>query len=172
MLNYIDGQPYQSIEFKSQDYVSNTDWNDRHTDREYVNEFSILLEPYLKNISNRLYVNELSIDNMWFQQYSTNSKHQWHIHAKSNWSAIYYVQLPDANVKTLLWDYQQHKILDEIELKEGELFVFPANMIHCSPPNFTNDKKTVIAFNMNGGDVTQIENWNDEYDKKYWTPPN
>ena len=72
----------------------------------------------------------------------------------------------------MLWDYQQHKILDEIELQEGELFVFPANMIHCSPPNFTNDKKTVIAFNMNGGDVTQIENWNDEYDKKYWTPPN
>ena len=110
--------------------------------------------------------------NMWFQQYYHNSKHQWHNHGNSNWSAVYYVQMPDDKIKTLLWDYHGDKIVDDIELQEGDLFVFPSNVLHCSPPNFTNKVKTIISFNMNGNGATNIKSWRDEYTKKYWTPPN
>ena len=118
MLNYINNNPIQRNDYdlESQNYVSNTDWYDSHNhkDREYVNEFRIVLEPYLRNIADRLYLKDMVMGNMWFQQYSHNSKHQWHNHEGCNWSAVYYVQMPDDKVKTLLWDYHGNKIVDEM----------------------------------------------------------
>ena len=37
---------------------------------------------------------EWHIQNTWYQQYKQNDKHDWHCHNESNWSNIYYLELP------------------------------------------------------------------------------
>ena len=46
-----------------------------------------------------------------------------------------------------------NKIIDNIEVKEGQMLTFPANVIHRSPTNIQDDAKVIIAFNSNFDEV-------------------
>jgi len=148
ILEYININSIQKLEEK-EDIISNTDWHESDKpDRPYVKLLKDVLAPYLLNVSKDLRMLEYRINNMWFQQYLLNSKHNWHTHPGVNWSAIYYVEMKSDSVKTELYDLTENKIIQGIELKEGDLFVFPSNILHRSPPNLTNDRKTIISFNL------------------------
>ena len=151
MMNYIKKQPtYRLIE--RLDDISNTDWKDSYNpNRPYVKKFAKLISPYLSKIGRVLKTKKFTIGNMWYQQYGKGSKHQWHHHVSSNWSAVYYLELPN-NLGTELYDITESRIFD-IKLNEGDLFLFPANMLHRSPPNMTNKIKTIISFNIDFNEV-------------------
>ena len=151
MMNYIKKQPtYRLIE--RLDDISNTDWKDSYNpNRPYVKKFAKLISPYLSKIGRVLKTKKFTIGNMWYQQYGKGSKHQWHHHVSSNWSAVYYLQLPN-NLGTELYDITESRTFD-IKLNEGDLFLFPANMLHRSPPNMTNKIKTIISFNIDFNEV-------------------
>ena len=95
MMNYIKKQPtYRLIE--RLDDISNTDWKDSYNpNRPYVKKFAKLISPYLSKIGRVLKTKKFTIGNMWYQQYGKGSKHQWHHHVSSNWSAGYYLELPN-----------------------------------------------------------------------------
>ena len=151
MMNYIKKQPtYRLIE--RLDDISNTDWKDSYNpNRPYVKKFAKLISPYLSKIGRVLKTKKFTIGNMWYQQYGKGSKHQWHHHVSSNWSAVYYLELPN-NLGTELYDITESRTFD-IKLNEGDLFLFPANMLHRSPPNMTNKIKTIISFNIDFNEV-------------------
>lgn len=145
MLNYI-----LNNNFNSHINVSITDWTDaKNPDREYVIEISKFLKTYLANVSRKLKALDIQVSNIWFQRYFKHSEHEWHYHPKSNWTAVYYVELPEEKVKTQLYDLSKDKIIDDIKLKEGDLFIFPANILHRSPPNISEEPKTIVSFNIN-----------------------
>ena len=155
MLNYINSQSINRLVERNDD-ISNTDWHlNSETNREYINKFSKLIEPYLKEMCVSLKASKFVIRNMWYQQYGKNSKHQWHYHCASDWSAVYYIDLPK-DTGTQLYDIPKQKILDNFNLKEGDLFIFPANILHRSPPNKSDKIKTIISFNMILKQVTSI----------------
>ena len=151
MMNYIKKQPtYRLIE--RLDDISNTDWKDSYNpNRPYVKKFAKLISQYLSKIGRVLKTKKFTIGNMWYQQYGKGSKHQWHHHVSSNWSAVYYLELPN-NLGTELYDITESRTFD-IKLNEGDLFLFPANMLHRSPPNMTNKIKTIISFNIDFNEV-------------------
>ena len=151
MMNYIKKQPtYRLIE--RLDDISNTDWKDSYNpNRPYVKKFAKLISPYLSKIGRVLKTKKFTIGNMWYQQYGKGSKHQWHHHVSSNWSAVYYLELPN-NLGTELYDITE-SITFDIKLNEGDLFLFPANMLHRSPPNMTSKIKTIISFNIDFNEV-------------------
>ena len=151
IMNYIKKQPtYRLIE--RLDDISNTDWKDSYNpNRPYVKKFAKLISPYLSKIGRVLKTKKFTIGNMWYQQYGKGSKHQWHHHVSSNWSAVYYLELPN-NLGTELYDITESRTFD-IKLNEGDLFLFPANMLHRSPPNMTNKIKTIISFNIDFNEV-------------------
>ena len=151
MMNYIKKHPtYRLIE--RLDDISNTDWKDSYNpNRPYVKKFAKLISPYLSKIGRVLKTKKFTIGNMWYQQYGKGSKHQWHHHVSSNWSAVYYLELPN-NLGTELYDITESRTFD-IKLNEGDLFLFPANMLHRSPPNMTNKIKTIISFNIDFNEV-------------------
>ena len=145
MLNYILNNNFSSL-----NNVSITDWSDaKNPDREYVIEIDKILKTYLANVSRKLKTLEIQVSNIWFQRYFKHSDHVWHYHPKSNWTAVYYVELPEEKVKTQLYDLSKNKIIDDIKLKEGDLFIFPANILHRSPPNISEEPKTIVSFNIN-----------------------
>ena len=156
MLGYIKNQPTNKI-VKGLDDIANTDWNDSYDgSREYVKIFVSIIPPYLTKIGEELKTSAFEIMNIWYQQYSKDSKHQWHYHTKVNWSAVYYIELSDTSIKTELIDIPENKIINGIEINEGDLFLFPANILHRSPPNKIDEVKTIISFNVDFDGVTQV----------------
>ena len=83
---------------------------------------------------------EIKIEALWFQRYLSKDFHDWHTHPLSHFAFVYYLELPDSSIGTKFKGY-------EVNLKEGDIFIFPAFIPHTSPINETNTQKTVIAGN-------------------------
>ena len=96
----------------------------------------------------------------WFNQYIAESgaEHPWHHHADServagqknpsiHLASIYYVELPDRSLTTILKDPETGEEIIP-DLKEGQILTFASDILHKSPRNLSNTRKTVIPFNI------------------------
>ena len=139
------------------DVISKTDWNlPENTKREYVNFFYSMITPYMNIMANKLKCKYWDINNTWYQVYKKQDTHGWHTHPGVNYTNIYYINLPEEKIKTQLYDIIENKIIDEIQVKEGQLFTFPAHIIHRSPINTSDKNKTIISFNSNFKNLTEL----------------
>lgn len=78
----------------------------------------------------------------WFQQYEKGSDFSYHNHPSSHFAGIYYLELPD-ELGTQFID------LHTPDIQEGQMIIFPSFLVHKSPINTINERKTVVAFNFN-----------------------
>lgn len=141
LLSLIDKIPVSNFST-----VHHTDWNlPKDFKREYLDLFINTIKPYLEKITNFFKGKECIIHNVWFQQYIKNSHHTWHRHPKSNFTNVYYLELPNNNATTVLLDENDKEI--NIKAEEGDLVTFPAHILHKSNVIEDNNRKTVIAFN-------------------------
>jgi|TARA_R110002096_G_scaffold292509_3_gene487033 hypothetical protein len=153
LLSLINKMELSTIN-NSNNVISKTDWNlPKETKREYINFFYKMVTPYMNDMAVKLKCKFWDISNAWYQVYKEQDTHNWHIHENNNYTNVYYLDLPEQNIKTELYDVKDNKVINEIQLKEGQLFTFPAHIIHRSPPNLSNKIKTIISFNSN---FTQI----------------
>ena len=137
---------YETLELTYQN-VSQTDWEiDSFLKRKYWDKNIIDIFESCTDILKKEMYGPLSkkfkviVDNYWFHIYKKNSDYQWHTHGHSNFSAIYYISLPEKKYKT--------KFLNmDIPVKEGDLLIFPSFLAHCSPINKSNKEKVVLSFN-------------------------
>jgi len=120
----------------------------RDKERIYGKTFLNLINPYLKNLSKLINATEFNLQNYWFQQYEKGSKHDWHIHPNLNYTGVYYLEYPDLKVKTELYDFVTKCIINIKKIKEGDVLIFPSNIIHRAPEVKDNKRKTIISFNM------------------------
>ena len=133
--------------------ISHTDWNLPETmRREYV-EYIInqkIIEDYLDNF--RVWLNpvdcpiDFKIKKLWFQIYKKNDHHPYHTHGETNFSGVFYINLPNISLKTEI-KLPGNNTLD-FEVSEGQIITFPAIGWHKSPVNTSIDEKIVIAFNL------------------------
>ena len=137
LIKQLPNNPYENI--------SKTDWNlPKKLKRKYLDYFypniskSLMdnLQVYYKSKSWR-------ISNAWFQQYEKNSYHEYHNHTQTNFTNVYFLELPDTNFKTILKIENKEY---EYKVKEGQLITFPAHLLHTSKPN-GDKRKTIISFN-------------------------
>jgi len=136
LLDYFSRQ---SNKFES---ISNTDWNENENkDREWIHYFKDNVFNQIQNhLLNERLAKEVIIHNIWFQQYKQNDYHGWHTHPLTQFTNIYYVELPDGEKTELYGEV-------DIDIKEGDILSFPAYIFHRSKPNISNQRKTVISFN-------------------------
>ena len=124
--------------------ISNTDWHlPPNAKRYYFNTFNTLFNKTNIKLSKVLNM-ELKLLNYWFQQYEYMDYHNWHVHGDCMFSNIYYLELPKESSKTT---FRIMKNEFEIDVKEGQILTFPSCFEHCSKPNFSNERKTVISYN-------------------------
>lgn len=149
ILSLIDKIPNNRIQ-KNGDKIYHTDWNlPKNFKREYLDYFVKILNPYLEKISIKLSSNTIKISNIWFQQYNKLDTHTWHTHPESNFTNVYFVELPSKSLGTEILNY------DKLDLNEGDLLTFPAYLYHRSPANITEARKTIISFNSNISDYRE-----------------
>jgi hypothetical protein len=148
LLKLIENIPKTSIQSKKEN-ISHSDWNlPKDFEREYLNFFYDIIKPYMNDIMKSLYCSSWNIQNGWFQQYVKDNKHEWHNHQKTNFSNIYYLEMPDKNMKTEFYNILTKKIIT-FDLKEGDLLTFPAYILHRSKKIKSLCRKTIISFNSN-----------------------
>lgn len=128
--------------------ITSTDWKTpREIYRKYFIDYLMpIIKKYYLKIAEELQlkdfnINKLIIHNYWFQIYEKNSTHNWHTHASSHFTNVYFLELPDKNLATEIKDYSK------LNVEEGDLITFPAYWTHRSPVNNTNKRKTIISFN-------------------------
>lgn len=137
--------PYNNSEYIN---VVKGDWDERwDKNREWNTLIRKDLMFYLDNIIDELGYSTYLIKELWYQQYVNNSFHDWHVHDGSLWSNIYYVELNDDSLTTEFIDPISKKIL-KFDVQEGDIITFPSLLIHKSPLNLTNTRKTIISWNL------------------------
>jgi len=137
LINKMPANPYQ--------HVSKTDYNlPKDFKRQYLEYFySNIAKDIMNKLQKYFKSLEWKISSTWFQQYKTHSFHEYHNHPQTNFTNVYYIELPDPHFKTLI------KIKDkeyEYKVKEGQIITFPAHLLHTSQSN-GDLRKTVISFN-------------------------
>jgi len=128
------------------DNINRVDWNDCHNmERDWVVESKPYLSDYLSEWATSIHFDEWTINQIWFQQYYNNGSHGWHTHG-SNFTGVYYVDLPKETPKTQL-ALHNGKIVN-VDVEEGDVLIFPSYVIHKAPRNKSNKTKTIISFNL------------------------
>ena len=146
LIDLITNNESDSTEYDG-GFISRTDYHlDENHTRTYLPLFFEIIEPILQEQAKFFLSKEANVHHAWFQQYYMYDKHNWHNHGKSNFASIYYLELPDTNMKTQFFDILDKKIIDNIDIEEGDLITFPAYIIHRSNTN-TLLKKTIISYN-------------------------
>ena len=128
--------------------VSKSDWLLASTfDRLYLTYFyKHIGNSYMCDLMVKLKADNWNIGKTWYQQYNKGSHHTYHNHAKTNFTNVFYLELPDTNYKTIIKDDSGETISYDAE--EGDIITFPAHLLHKSKPN-GDKRKTVISFNSN-----------------------
>ena len=129
--------------------ISRCDWRLGRWD--YNRKWFQLLQPHwhnhMLNVSKELGYEYYRLKEIWFQQYEKMSHHGWHVHG-SNWTNVYYLELPKDSPKTEFIDPYSQTGVYTFDVKEGDILTFPSYVIHRAPVNLGNDRKTIISWNM------------------------
>ena len=149
LLRYIDEMPESMMDPPGvEERISKTDWNISSSyERNYTDTFYRMMNPYLSEMAFKLKCRHWKILNIWYQVYEKGDTHGWHVHGEVNYTNVYYLSLPNKSIRTQLYDVVNDKIIENIEVKEGQLLTFPASVIHRSPINKVHQKKVIISFN-------------------------
>ena len=147
ILNAIDSMGIHSChEYHpvSNQKISNTDYF-LQRDKPYADLVGEILSPSFKELGEKNGV-ELDLSIPWFQQYERGDEHGFHDHPHSQWSSVYYLELPNG-AQTRFQDHNGNEFT--IDVTEGDYVVFPSILFHRSPPNQHDERKTIIAININ-----------------------
>jgi hypothetical protein len=126
--------------------VTKVDWQDS-TDfsRPWVEHLMPHLNPHIAEVFKVMNFSKFRIKEIWFQQYLQKASHGWHTHG-SHFTNVYYLELDDDAPKTVLVNpFTREEFTPDI--KEGQTLVFPAYVVHKSPDDFFEKRKTIISWN-------------------------
>ena len=137
------------------DSITKLDWQYSHNgNRHWVKEFMPHLQSKLEEIMDNLGYQRPVVHELWFQQYSKNDTHDWHVHGH-NFTGVYYVELEDAPKTELIIPYDQETIIVP-EVEVGSILVFPSYVIHRAPVN-RETRKTIVSFNFDASELSSAK---------------
>tara|TARA_A100001015_G_C14572431_1_gene549650 strand:- start:66 stop:554 length:489 start_codon:yes stop_codon:yes gene_type:complete len=107
------------------------EWFDLFKDK-VLKKFSLW---FIKNYQ----VDFFACETCWYQIYEQNDFHEMHTHAHTNFTNVFYLQLPSEELVT--------KMKQNFTAEEGDLISFPGFVPHESPKNIYKKHKIIISFN-------------------------
>lgn len=156
LLDFIENSNFESPQnIPAEVNITKTDWTwSADMSRNWVQYLAAPLMHQLLPMYKELGYDGFKINEIWYQQYLKNSQHGWHTHS-SNFTNVYYLELPADSPKTKLVNgYNQSEVI-ELDVEEGDMVIFPSFIVHSAPINLSNDRKTIISYNI---DATYSEN--------------
>ena len=141
LCNLIDSDSFGSKKFSitKTDYFQNNRGDYlKYFEKHILKDFELDFKKKWKN-------SEIRFETIWYQVYGKNSFHDKHTHTKTNFTNVFYIQLPSNNMVSQLWDEDDKKI--NMKIKEGDILTFPGFISHNSKINLSDKQKIVISFN-------------------------
>jgi len=116
--------------------------NDWEESADFINFLNPHIEEYTKHLN--ILFDHVTLTNMWANKYPQNSFIQEHAHLvyKNLHSIVFYLKKPYNSGNLFIRD---NNIDYEIITAEGELIIFPSNLIHYTSPNNNVENKYVIG---------------------------
>lgn len=147
LLSLIDNSPAGSMSNDTDRLnVTKVDW-DKSTDfsRPWVEYLLNHLNPHIASVFKEMGFSKFLLKEIWFQQYLNRASHGWHTHG-SHFTNVYYLELDDDAPKTVLINpFTREEFTPDV--KEGQTIVFPSYVIHKSPDDFFEKRKTIVSWN-------------------------
>jgi len=113
----------------------------------YINLISKYLSKFVDDYSDYALDNSgermvCKMSKPWFQMYTEEGHHTWHVHPEASFFTTYFLELPDDASPTYYKDYIGNE--HAIEAEEGDLLIMPSFFSHCAIPN-KSCRRIVIA---------------------------
>ena len=148
LLYLIENDIGQAVDLDNLDKISKTDWyNNKNIPKNYWSFLFPYIEKHNREVFDALEHDQPEYLQNWFQQYKSNDKHRWHQHRNCTWAGVYYVELGKDCPRTMFKDPFTKEIIVP-ELEEGDILTFPGLLWHCSPENQSDERKTIVAYNV------------------------
>ena len=90
---------------------------------------------------------KFNIMHMWYHQMQQSDYISWDNHQWCQWSAVYFVEVPDQKYVTEFLNPETREIMQP-QAKAGDMLIFPSWLLHRAPIMNTNQRKSIIAWNM------------------------
>jgi|TARA_R110000803_G_scaffold39396_1_gene85022 hypothetical protein len=136
------------------DNISRVDWDRKaDTTRKWVNLVGPHLQKHFTEEVKKIGLSKVQIYELWFQQYYKGDTHGWHTHGH-NFTGVYYLEFGKNSPRTQIVEPLSLRIID-VDVKQGDVIIFPSMFIHRAPPSKTRKRKTIISFNFNADYVEE-----------------
>jgi len=133
------------------DHIKFTDFLSSENE-EYKSEVIQLLQPYLGNFYEQSLYKFRGISSMWCQRYEAKDFFMPHDHGSIGYSCILYAKMNNEHKSTLFFspfnDETGSHPCYSVPAKEGDLIIFPANLMHTALPHTSEEERVIIAFNL------------------------
>jgi len=147
LLELIDESPAKPmINDTDRLNISKVDWNEsKNFDRPWVEYLLPHLNPHISNVFKEMHFSKFKINEIWFQQYLGEASHGWHTHG-SHFTNVYYLELDEFAPRTVLVNpFTREEFVPKV--REGQTITFPSYVVHKSPHDFFDIRKTIISWN-------------------------
>ena len=133
--------------------------SDRENYRNYINDFLTIFSDELQEFGQELNLNSLKIEDIWTVQYDKGDYHVVHNHGAGNLSAVLYLDYDEKEHSGTYFVPGQDNFNNRTEItsptvQEGDIVIFPSNVLHFTVPNTSDKVRRVISFdisyNLNG----------------------
>jgi len=121
---------------------------------QYEPVFLSMISPYLKQFLKRADYKFTEVSRVWTQRYSKGDYHAPHDHGPEGFACVFYAQLdPEIHLPTeFIQPWIPHTGNRDMEspdnVVEGDLVIFPSNLMHMAPPHMSDKYRTIISFNL------------------------
>ena len=148
LVSLINKIPETSLNDQKQK-ISHTDWQIPKTMKREYREYFLknIFEDFAKNLCCKFDSQAIEVVNMWFQIYKKGDFHDLHRHQNSHFTNVFFINLPNKNLKTKIYSLEKNII--DVSIEEGDILTFPGFLKHESVINNFEDEKIIISFNIN-----------------------
>jgi len=155
LLSEINNQKNSNTSF-GKDNIKKCDWSDsKNFERPWVKIINNDLKQQFLKFADYLSFKKFIMYELWYQQYSKEGEHGWHVHGH-NYTGVYYLNYNKDCARTRLLDPYTKKYFTDIVADEGDIIIFPSTVIHTSQIQKTDFLKTIISFNVSFDNIKDV----------------
>jgi hypothetical protein len=144
--------PFEDPKYTTADpNIFYTDFFSGHK-KEYQDSFLSIVKPYLDEFHEICSYKFTAINEFWCQKYKAGDTHIPHTHGALGYACVFYAKLSEEHEGTFFYSpFINESGVNEsggVLVKEGDLLIFPSNLLHMARPHASNEDRIIIAFNL------------------------
>ena len=145
--------PFDDEKYKKDSIIDFSDFG-VEGEKAYQKKFFSMITPYLSDFRTNSEYKFGGIVEVWCQRYFKNNYHPPHDHGPIGYSAVFYAKL-DEKVHSSTVFFAPFQSVDggsgreqSIMVSEGDLIIFPSNLLHMAPAHQSDKERIIISFNL------------------------